>query len=87
MIIDTIFLNLSSGQKLKFTFRENLINEKKYFLVNIADMNLNCLRNLTIFEKHYHIGVQIYKESIKTSNPKYYEGLETEIVNRYKENL
>ena len=62
MIIETIFLNLPSGQKLKFTFRENLINEEKYFLVNIADMNLNCLKNLTIFEKHYHIGVQIYKE-------------------------
>jgi hypothetical protein len=87
MVIETIFLNFPSGQRLKLTFRENFTNEGKYFLVNIADMELNCLKNLTAFEKNYHLGVQIYKERIKSCNPQNYEDLKTSILNRYKDEL
>jgi len=87
MVIETIFLNFPSGQSLKFTFREKFSSEGNYFLVNVVDMDLNCIRNLTTSEKHHYLGVQIYKEMIKSCNSPNYDFLKTIILNKYKAEL
>jgi hypothetical protein len=87
MVIETIFLNYPTGQRLKFTFRQKFMKEGNYFLVNVVDMELNCIKNLTDFEKHYYLGVQIYKEMIKSGSSQNYEYLRTNILNRYKAEL
>lgn len=87
MIIETIFWDLPNAQKLKITFRKRLSTQGNYYLVNVADMNLNCHKKLTPFEKYNYYGVLIYKERVINSNFPSYEDLKQEILHRYEVNI
>lgn len=83
MIIDTAFYTLPTGQRLKFSFHENIGTDSNYFRVTVMDMELNCYKNLSEFEKRFVYGVELYKEEFKSIRFQNFKEIKIQILNNY----
>jgi len=87
MIIDTLLLDLPTGQKLKFSLRERFYDGERYYIVNLIDTELNCYKVLNAFDKQFMLGIEIFKEKAKPYKNLNHRVLLSEIVEIYSSNL
>jgi hypothetical protein len=67
MIVETITVNLLTGQKLKFSLREKFIVNELFFIINVIDTELNCYKQLNQFQQKYQCGIEIFKKRFESS--------------------
>lgn len=84
MYYKTIFHTTSNGEKLKFTIRERIIDNERFFYANMINTDLEFYKEKTIHEKESYLGMEITNGNHKSINYKSSDRLINDIITKYE---
>ena len=79
----TIFHSLPDGTKAKFTIRDRIIDEERFFYSNVINIELDVYKNLTDHEKGTFFGMEITNGRQQSINYSDAKRLEKDILTKY----
>jgi hypothetical protein len=85
MYLKTIFHTLPDGTKAKFTIRDRIINDERYYYANVINIEIDEYKNLSDIQKETFYGMEITDGNQNSINYKNPERLINDILTKYGE--
>lgn len=79
----TIIHRIPSGQTVKFTVRERIIDGEIYYYANVVDVELEAYKKLSDTDKETYYGMEITNGRQQVINRKNVDTLIADILSKY----
>ena len=83
MYIKTIFHTLTTGENVKFTINDRIIEDKIYYYANVININLATYKKRSEMEQNRIIGIEISDGKNNKINYLNLEELENDLLRKY----